>query len=316
MTRLTQLLIASLIFTGLATSFAFALLNAEDPKKPKELAPLAKLLKDTDAVTKQLDQICDQEFGKPTFRDIVNYFENIHGIRVRIDFGMYKRCRRDVFAGLEEDKTDPEKSQLSIQKTRSLTLRQLLTETMNQLHGHHTFVVREGFVMIVPAFLPQMIPGSVADEPFPQRVERSEIIEQMYGQPISLNAAELSIDDLIKSLRSKSGANILFVHSAFPSATDTKKLKVSLEVENVRLLTALKMICQSIPDSQFVLVDNVYIVTTTAKAAILQKQVNRELFGERETIVPPGQVFDGVFYYEKPQNLKPIMPPFFGICGF
>ena len=271
---------------------------AEPPKKPAENAP--PLLADEAAVRTVLSQQVGNLEEAMSLRELCDYLHAVYGLNARLDTLAFKRL------GIEGEEDSPlavlqyYDVKIKLPITRGLTVADLLNEAAAQLPGHVGVRFRGNQVLLGPAYKPPYTPGArsndMNDAPF---VSPKTLMEQIVGEPVSIAVDEKPFAEVLKDLRKLTGANIV-VDSR---CKDKTKLAVSGTFSDVRLLTVMTILadmCEMKP----VWNNNVYYVTTPENAARIQKDVNKELFGEPTLAVPAGYVTDGLHLYTKPADLK------------
>ncbi|MGL6075806.1 MAG: RNA polymerase sigma factor [Fimbriiglobus sp.] len=310
MKHTTRLIVAGLIATGVMTSAGFAL-RPSDPtptdnqkpaakapptadKKPPEAAKpagkpgetAARIVTDETEIRNRLEGQCQQHFENVTLGAVVKCLEEVDGIRIRIDYGAYKRIYgmaaeggNDIGHWFTAEDYKPMEFKINLANTCSLRLRNVLQEIVDRLPGENAYRIREGVIYIVPAHQPLGIPGKTADDGriF---VHQRRLSEQMHGDPISLSVESMPLNQVIQTLRTKTGANIILDPNALPEKTDAAKIMITATFDDVRLSTALSVIGQLAGDLEPVMMNNVFLLTSPEKAAKLQARINREIFGE------------------------------------
>ena len=187
-----------------------------------------------------------------------------------------------------------------------LPLSDLMNDVCAQLPEHHSYRVRNGQILIGPAFLPPTIPRRVVDDNDYLHVDTRRISEQIHGEPVRLSIEEKPFSDAIKELQRLTGANIVVNIAA--DKTKDKAALVTATFDDVRLYIALEVL-GDMAGLKLVFVHNVYYLTSPESAEKMQKKAKEELFGNRPPTVPTGYLTDGTVYYRNPGYLKPEVPP-------
>ncbi len=226
-----------------------------------------------------------------------------HGVNARLDMAAYMRANPPPDFNFYDTK-------VRMPVTRGMTVGEMLTELLAPIaidgstgNIPFTYRIRDNVVLITPAYVPPVIPGSGANlqqGEAAHTIDQKRMLEQIVGEPVSLAIEDKSLTEAVKELRKLTGANIIID----ARCKDQTKEFVSGTFSDVRLLTALTVLadmCELKP----VAMNNVYYITTPENAAKLQKQVNADLFGAPPVTVPAGYVTDGIHLYEKPASLKP-----------
>ena len=131
----------------------------------------------------------------------------------------------------------------------------------------------------------------------------AEIQKMLYGPTVSLAVKDKTLKEIVDQLREQTGANIVLDGREATNADN----KLTLTLNDTKLFTVLKVaghMCDLAP----AVVDNVFYLTDPMKAEKLQRETEKNLFGEPlapPTAIPPGYVTDGVNLYLRPGDLKP-----------
>jgi hypothetical protein len=142
--------------------------------------------------------------------------------------------------------------------------------------------IRDGQILIVPAYVPPYPTGVWVNEgPGNAMLPTNQITEQELGEPISLSVEDKPFIEVLEDLRRMTGANIVLDNRQKEQAKQT----VSATFNDVRLLTVLRVlgdVCELKP----VAMNNVFYVTSKENATRLQKEVDRERFGDPQLLQP------------------------------
>jgi RNA polymerase sigma factor (sigma-70 family) len=244
------------------------------PKKPGK--PAALPVTET-AVRDTLNQpLADLDLNAITFRDLLELLHEKHGLVARIDTPSFKRLSNQQEAAADANAYYDQ--QIKIPVSRGMTVADLLNEAIAQLPGKATYRIRGGQVVVVPAYIPPVVPGSGFDASgnvTTQLISSEHLSEQLHGDPVSFVADGKTLTEAVKELRKLTGANIV-IDARF---RDKAKEEVDGSFNDTRLLTVLQVL-GDMADLKPVTLNNVFYLTDAKNAEKLQKQVNRELFGD------------------------------------
>jgi hypothetical protein len=176
---------------------------------------------------------------------------------------------------------------------RGMTLGDALRDALAQLEpaaGENqsvrpmTFRVRNGQILIVPAFQPTILsvgggPGGPGGEADVANMTREQSLEQDEGEPITLAVEEKPLSEVLRELRHTTGANIVLDARQKEKA----KLEVSATLHDVRLMAALRVL-GDMCELQPVALNNVFYVTSKENAERLQKEIDRRRYGEPQQL--------------------------------
>jgi RNA polymerase sigma factor (sigma-70 family) len=333
MTTMTKLVATALLAGGLLTTAGFGLTQnpgdsppvaakaakAAPPKKPDATPPKADEKPkptDTPKATAALTEAqARSQLAKPiadvpdtiSLAEFLSLIHKEYGISARVDLPAFSRL-----SPLPADFRIYE-VKLKFPVTTGMSVADLLADAVAQLSPNETdlqsgrigvgYRVRNGVVLIGPAYRPVALPGRVNTEDSPMLIEHHKLVEQTFGEPVSLALEEVPLKAAIAELRRLTGANIVV---DFNKADVGNNSLVSVTFDDVRLYTALEIVgdmCGLKP----VFRNNVYYLTSSENAEKLQKKVSEELFGRQQKplAVPAGYLTDGINLYLNPGNLKP-----------
>ena len=249
------------------------------------------------------------------FRSAINQLMQEMDVHIRFDLAAYKRLGGtsntdggDIDSYSADTISKFYETKLVTDDTTGLPLADILTNLCAQLPGRHAYRIRNGQILIGPAFLPTSLPDRVAsidDLGLNPLVNRNRVLEQVMGEPVSVSLDDVPLKDAIKELRRLTGANIVVNFSA--DLPRDQKMLVTATFDDVRLYTAIEIL-GDMAGLKPVFLNNVYYLTSPENAERLQKKVNEELFGreQKPLAVPAGYVTDGINMYRNPGNLKPV----------
>ena len=241
-----------------------------------------------------------------TLAGFLSWMYETHGISARVDLPAFSRL-----APLPLDFKIYE-VKLNFPVTTGMSVADLLADAVAQLSNSELepqsgrirvgYRLREGVVLIGPAYSLVALPGRVSNED-PMMIEYYKLAEQTLGEPVSLALDDKPLKEAIAELRRLTGANIVV---DFNKADVGKNSPVSVTFDDVRLYTALEIV-GDMAGLKLVFRNNVYYLTSPENAERLQKKVNEELFGRdrKPLAVPAGYLTDGINLYLNPGNLKP-----------
>ncbi|HET6576523.1 MAG TPA: RNA polymerase sigma factor [Fimbriiglobus sp.] len=199
----------------------------------------------------------------PSFDALATAIQQQTGVFILIDYAAFKRvyeAAQDVRLG--ESKLPP------IGDTAGMTNLDLLNQAVAFFPVPSAVQVRGNKVVIVPAFQPA-VPPSI------EMRTTALLVEQTYGPPVHLGVRNKPLSAVLESLRDQTGANIVF------GVKDTAAEPVTLALDDVRLRTALTVLAD-MSGLRLVVIGNVYYITTPENAARMEKEADRDLFGEKK----------------------------------
>lgn len=286
---------------GFAPAFAAepVPVNAPAPAKLKDAGPADE--KAVRALLKESPKFEGDPAGIP-LQDLLQIVAKTHGLTVRLDFAGFKRFQQHdggaamamgagagaVFIATNGPATVEEITQLFDVKIRlnllpTVTLADVLSDLCAQLPGKCAYRIRHNQVLIGPAFLPPVVPGSgvggggsgVGGAGPNSSIPPHAMTEQLLGESVSAAIDDKPLTDAIAELRKCTGANIVLD----ARCKDKAKQAVSGTFDDTRLFTALELLADMC-DLKVVSNNNVFYVTSPDNAAKMQKRIDRDLFGE------------------------------------
>ena len=282
---------------GFAPAFAAEPVNAPAPAKAKDAGPADE--KAVRALLKDGPKLPGDGEGVP-LRELLQVIAKEHNLTVRLDLAAFKRFNASdaqgnvsgagagaVFISLSARANSEEVQQYLDVKIRftisaTYTLGDLLTDVCAQLPGRCAYRVRHNQVLIGPAFLPPVVPGSgVAGAGPNPSIPPHAITEQLLGESVSAAIEDKPLTDAIAELRKCTGANIVLD----ARCKDKAKQAVSGTFDDTRLFTALELLADMC-DLKVVSNNNVFYITSPDNAAKMQKRIDRGLFGEASPELP------------------------------
>ena len=240
MTTTTKLVATALLAGGLLTTAGFGLTqgDGDGPPVAAKAAPPAKTKTPeakidlgmgadtaprlTEAqVRKQLSTPCVKFQLATTLSGLVVVLRDDYHLNVRLDLAAYKRMEGNKGEGGDTDFTEFAKGlyekKLVFFTSNGVSIQDVLTETCVQLPGQNSFRIRDGQILIGPAYQPPTLPNRIAspiDVESNPSMSRHKMLEQVMGEPVSVSLEDVPFKDAIKELRRLSGANIVVNYPA------------------------------------------------------------------------------------------------------
>ena len=252
-------------------------------EKPAEPAAQLAALRTADDVQAALGKELTLPAGvQVPIGDVFEFLAKSNNLTVRFDTAAFVRRGTDVevLRALQTEK------KIILPAVTKLTASDLLREALAQLavgRGEGgpgdglrlSYRIRGNQVLIVPEFRPATVPGSSVTGDVQSMVSQEQLAESIYGEPVTLRIKGKPFADVLEELREMTGANIVV------DARVKEKVgeKITANFNDTRLYTVLKVLGDSC-EMRPVVMDNVYYLTTPENAAKLQKEINRDLFGE------------------------------------
>ncbi|MCU0702394.1 MAG: RNA polymerase sigma factor [Fimbriiglobus sp.] len=256
-------------------------LPAED-EKPEAKAVSLKTADDVQKVLKAEVSISGDGLK---LGDVFDRLEAEHGLNIRLDTASFRR------RGWGEGDAEYEDLQQGIYSRpiratglKRVPIEDALRELLAQVRGGSSegqmhllsYRIKGNSILIVPEYKPATIPNSGQNgEPGQQLVTPGQLLEDMYGEPVTVRYKNKPLAEVVEDLQERTGANIVLNAKALP---DVDKTTVTANFNDVRLLTALKIV-GDMHGLKPVVIDNVFYLTDAARAEKLQAEVNRDLFG-------------------------------------
>ena len=291
MTTLTKIVATALLAGGLVTTAGFGLTQgsgdgppapATKVAPPKKPDPTPKDDAKPVAVATLTDVQVRTQLAKPvanvpdhaTLEFFLTWIQKEYGVSARVDLPAFSRL-----APLPADFKIYE-VKLRFTVTTGMSVADLLTDTTTQMTYNQSdqnaspvgisYRIRDGVVLIGPAYRPAVLPNSVGDAEQPKAIPQSIIMEQTLGESVSLALEDKPLKDAIREIRRLTGANIVV---DFNKAEQGKNALVSVTFDDVRLYTALEIL-GDMAGLKLVFRNNVYYLTSPENAEKLQKKVN------------------------------------------
>jgi len=254
---------------------------AEQPKadKPGELkAEKVTSVKAADDVQKALALELKAELQGVKFEEVLAFLENSTGATVRIDTPSFVRRGWG-----QEEILDVRTRVVNLHSTKAISTADLLREALGQASPglneagvrRLSYRIKGGTILIVPEYQPPSVPGSGANGDPVISNTTSNLLEDMYGEPVTVRYKDKLLAEVIDDLQERTGANIVLGRAG----ADNKGVKITANFNDTRLLTVLKIVgdmCEI--RMKPVVMDNVFYLTDASSAEEMQKEVNRDLF--------------------------------------
>jgi hypothetical protein len=163
-------------------------------------------------------------------------------------------------------------------RAEKLPTRDVLADALAQVRLLHpcTYQVREGQLLIVPAYVPPVRPGvdpldwRLLSDDDPPVITAVALNEQIFGGVVSVATERKPLTEILADLRKQTGANIVLD----PRCEGPEKKVLSVTLNDVRLYDALRVIAD-MAELKMVYAGNVYYVTTPANAKSFQPPTPR-----------------------------------------
>lgn len=216
-----------------------------------------------------------------TLQEILTRIEDQSDLVLRVDVAAFRRVGAfnpgdgqtagQFLAGIYETQV------VLPRKADKLAMRDVLADSLAQLQLRHpaTVQVRGSQLVIVPAYVPPVRPGSNPldmDETESPVVDAQVLHEQIFGGIVSVNADRKTLADVLADLRKQTGANIVLDPRC---DAQEKKASISVTLNDVRLYDALRVVAD-MAELKMVYAGNIYYVTTAANAKTFQPAVPRQ----------------------------------------
>ncbi len=260
--------------------------KAKAEPKPPEAKPAELVTGDAPRTADDVQAAMGKELTVPsgaemTIGEVIQFFEKTQKLTARFDTAAFVRRGVPV-----ETLRELQKKKIVLPEVAKLTASDLLREALAQLADSPgegpagtglrlSYRIRGNQVLIVPEFRPATVPGASSNGEIQVMIPQDQIAENIYGEPVTLRVKNKAFADVLEELREMTGANIVV------DARVKEKVgeKITANFNDTRLYTVLKVLGDSC-EMRPVVMDNVYYLTTPENAAKLQKEINRDLFGE------------------------------------
>jgi RNA polymerase sigma factor (sigma-70 family) len=234
----------------------------------------------------------DQPVNNVPLKDLLESLSDRFEVPIRIDSTAFARMKVPGAMAMYDQP-------VSLPIVRGMSLGDALHEALAQVSPAGpeaagsgrvvTYRVRDGQILIVPAYIPPYPLASTGGvgggDPGMSVLPTDEIGAQIEGEPVSVSVEEKPFSEVLQELHRVTGANIVLDNRQKEKAREV----VTATLNDVRLLTALRIL-GDMCDLKPVELNGVYYVTSRQNAERLQKEINRERFGEPP---PPQPVFGG-----------------------
>jgi hypothetical protein len=216
--------------------------------------------------------------------ELFERIENQTGLVLRVDVAAFRRIRAlggDDGGGNWQPqqllRTIYETNVILPRRAEKLPIRDVLADALAQVGVTHpcTYQVREGQLLIVPAYTPPVRPGAnpldlggLEDDT--TVVPLTLLYEQIHGGVVSVATERKPLTEILADLRKQTGANIVLD----PRCEGPEKKVLSVTLNDVRLYDALRVIAD-MAELKMVYAGNIYYVTTPANAKSFQPATPR-----------------------------------------
>ena len=255
--------------------------------KPLETSPGFRSLTPAgraNAIRQQLSKVID--IDKPfdgDFKDILEYISDRYELTFIIDSVAFKNVDPPL------DNVDTTKSKLP--KLPGVTLHTVLRFLLDPIDG--TYFVRRDFIEITTR---KALRERLGNEPTTSLEWQGSAAKTLLGEPVNLNAKEMSFADAVRELADTTGANIVID----PRAKEIARKPITATLQQAPLRTALRVLADMV-ELKVVALDNILYVTTPENAEKFAKEVAANL--ARPELVPaPAPI-------PPPQQKKEEIPP-------
>jgi RNA polymerase sigma factor (sigma-70 family) len=252
---------------------------ATETPKPDTPADAIAPAKTADDVQQQLAALVKDEVPGGSLETLLMILQDQTGVPVRIDTPSFVRrgWSRDVVQQLRE-------AEVNIRSTKGMTTADLLREALGQAataagdNGTNrlSYRIKGNQILIIPEYLPPSVPGSGLNGDPVLNQSPNNLLEELYGEPVTVRYKKKSLSDVIEDLQDRTGANIVLNMRKLPEA-DPDKAMVTANFNDTRLLTVLKIV-GDMHGLKPVVIDNVFYLTDRESADELRAEVNRDLF--------------------------------------
>jgi hypothetical protein len=240
--------------------------RADDPKPAMKVKSLAE----TTAVLHQPCGLTEAFHG--SLGELFDQLGDRHGVTVRLDPHVFNQNVTGV--------AEPYNRKIQIERVKGLSVLDLLNEVIGQLGGEqYGLSARGGQIVVGNRFQPAAIPGRNRTGEATVLVPEGTIAQTIFGPGVHVATANQSLTEVVAMLREQTGANIVID----PAIKEAAKTQITITLNDVKLLTVLKIagdMCEVAP----AVVDNVFYITTREKAAEMMAETERNLFGTPPTV--------------------------------
>lgn len=256
--------------------------DAAKPDKPGELKSEKMAVKRADDVQRVLKSDVSIDDGTFPFDVILEGLGKEHGLTIRLDTAAFVRRGWVQAPEFENNYEGIRKKQIVLKGLGRVPLEDVLREILSQVsYGPNgrsqllSYRIKGNQILIIPEYQPASVPGSgVTGDPMVTNTNNN-LLEEMYGEPVTVRYKKKLLAEVIEDLQDRTGANIVLNGKALP---ELDKAMVTANFNDTRLLTVLKIV-GDMHGLKPVVIDNVFYLTDRERAEELQKEVNRDLFG-------------------------------------
>jgi hypothetical protein len=188
-----------------------------DPKVETGASP-----KTADEVQKALKAVVTIPEDDATLGDHLQILAEQYGLTFRIDTAAFRRSGWQQYPEFENP-ADALRKKVTVKGLKRVPLEDALREILAQVYVNPegrvqmlSYRIKGSQILIVPEYQPTTLPGSgVTGEPM-VTTTTSSLIEQMYGEPVTVRYKNKLLTDVIDDLQDRTGANIVLNLKAIP----------------------------------------------------------------------------------------------------
>ena len=254
----------------------------EQPKADAPARPDAKAEPRPDGETALLKP-CGKGVGAVTeLKELFDQIESQTNLVLRVDVAAFRRIGA---IGTGEGGDMPQVFLNTLYATKIvlprradlLPIRDVLADALAQAQSQHpcTYQVRGSQLVVVPAFVPPVRPGtdplarSDNDDDTPV-VTLQVLSEQIHGGVVRVTADHKPLPEILADLRAQTGANIVLD----PRCEAAEKKALTVTLNDVRLYDTLRVLAD-MAELKMVYAGNIYYITTAANAKTFQPPAPR-----------------------------------------
>ncbi len=254
---------------------------ATDTPKPDKPGETKRPVTNADDVQQALKAVVSLPEGKTPLGEILKEFEREHGLTIRLDSAAFRRQGWQNIPDYEDINSIYAKA-VSIHGLNRVPLDDALRDLLAQIYFSTgdgrvqllSYRIKGTQILIMPEYQPATLPGSGVNGDPVMNGSPGNLIEQMYGESVTVRYKNKPLEAVIEDLQERTGANIVLNGKVLP---DLDKATVTANFNDARLLTVLKII-GDMHGLKPVVIDNVFYLTDRDSADELQKEVNHDLF--------------------------------------
>jgi hypothetical protein len=215
--------------------------NAPDrPEKPADPQPLGETGRIRKLLSQNTDKLRQGIDPGQSLKDVLDFLGRSHGLTFRVDHAAFKMLGQDSI----EEKQLP----TGLPGMRDIPLATILGDLLLQLEPHGAFMVRKGYIAIVPL-------GHTMAE-FTMR------------EPVEAEFDKTPLQDALRELTEHTGTSIILDARR---AGEKAKTPLTATLHHVQVGTAVKLLA-NMAELKAVMVDNAIFVTTEENAKKLEEE--------------------------------------------